>query len=130
MERSGSDGRQEDSPAGFAGVDRDRRGYPTVPAIRQALRAVIDPEIGIDIVGLGLVYNIEVDDGGAAQVRMTLTSLGCPMAELTHQQVVLVLTRLPGITDAHVEFVYSPPWEPHMIEEDARVALRAMGMPV
>lgn len=114
----------------FADVPTDDRGFPTEEALRQALKAVLDPEIGINIVDLGLVYDIAVSDEGTAHLQMTLTTMGCPLTELLHQQCTLVLTRLPGITDVEVEFVFSPPWSTDMISEDAKEELRAMGFAV
>ncbi len=114
----------------FADVETDERGFPTEEAMRETLKAVMDPEIGIDIVNLGLLYEVSVDDDGKAHVQMTLTTMGCPLTELIHQQVTLVLTRLPGITEADVEFVFSPPWSTDMISEEAKEELRAMGFNV
>ncbi|WP_336249686.1 metal-sulfur cluster assembly factor [Stomatohabitans albus] len=119
---------QQVSPA-FAGVETDADGVATVGACFEALKAVIDPEIGINIVDLGLVYDIVITDG-FANVTMTLTSIGCPLSELLHQQVVLVLTQLPGIHGADVEFTFTPPWSTAMLSEEARLDLRAMGMNV
>lgn len=116
------------SPA-FSGVETDADGVATVQACFDALKAVIDPEIGINIVDLGLVYDITITDG-FANVTMTLTSIGCPLSELLHQQVVLVLTQLPGIHGADVEFTFTPPWSTAMLSEEARLDLRAMGMNV
>ena len=113
----------------FADIETDERGYPTEEAMREALKAVMDPEIGIDVVNLGLVYEVTAEDGKAF-VRMTLTTMGCPLTELIHQQVTLVLTRLPGIEEADVEFVFSPPWSTDMISEEAKEELRAMGFNV
>lgn len=96
----------------------------------EALRLVYDPELGVNIVDLGLVYGLDIDDGGNVEVIMTLTSMGCPLTELIHQQATLVLTRLPGVNDADVEFVFSPPWTTEMIAPDAREELRAMGFNV
>lgn len=113
----------------FAGAEVDENGVATSAAGFEAMKAVIDPEIGINVVDLGLVYDIEIADG-TAHMRMTLTSMGCPLTELIHQQATLVLTRLPGIEDAEVEFVFSPPWSTEMISPDAREELRAMGFNV
>jgi metal-sulfur cluster biosynthetic enzyme len=113
----------------MTGVELDERGYPTEPAMRQALTAVIDPEIGLNIVDLGLVYGVEAEDG-VAHVTMTLTTMGCPLTELLHQQCTLVLTRLPNIDEADVEFTFSPPWSTDMISDSAREELRAMGFNV
>lgn len=118
---------QASSP--FADAEVDEHGVATPAACRQAMKAVLDPEIGINVVDLGLVYDIIVEDR-TAHLRMTLTSMGCPLTELLHQQATLVLTRLPGIDDAEVEFVFSPPWTTDMISEEAREELRAMGFNV
>ena len=119
--------KQQATPFADAEVDAD--GVATPAACRQAMKAVIDPEIGINVVDLGLVYEIQVADH-TAHLRMTLTSMGCPLTELLHQQATLVLTRLPGIDEADVEFVFSPPWTTDMISDDAREELRAMGFNV
>jgi metal-sulfur cluster biosynthetic enzyme len=113
----------------FADVPTDDDGMATVDAMRAALKAVMDPEIGINIVDLGLVYDV-AKSPGKANVQMTLTSMGCPLTELIHQQCTLVLTRLPGISEVDVDFVFSPPWSTDMISDDAREELRAMGFNV
>ena len=118
-----------DEPARLSGVEVDETGHPTPDAMRQALKAVLDPEIGINIVDLGLVYETAAAEG-TAHVRMTLTTMGCPLTELLHQQCTLVLTRLPNIDDVDVEFVFSPPWSTEMISPDATEELRAMGFNV
>lgn len=122
-------GAQGGTTQAFADVDTDEDGYPTEDAMREALKAVMDPEIGINIVDLGLVYEVAAADG-RAHVRMTLTTMGCPLTELIHQQVTLVLTRLPKIEEADVEFVFSPPWSTDKISPDAKEELRAMGFNV
>jgi metal-sulfur cluster biosynthetic enzyme len=114
---------------GIAGVELDEHGQPTEGAMRKALTAVLDPEIGINIVDLGLVYGVEAS-GGVAHVTMTLTTMGCPLTELLHQQCTLVLTRLPNIDDAEVEFTFSPPWSTDMMSDEAKEELRAMGFNV
>jgi metal-sulfur cluster biosynthetic enzyme len=113
----------------FADMPRDKHGMPIEAALRTALKAVLDPEIGINIVDLGLVYEVSASDG-KARVLMTLTSMGCPLTELLHQQCTLVLTRLPGIGEVDVEFTFSPPWSTDMISDEAREELRAMGFNV
>jgi metal-sulfur cluster biosynthetic enzyme len=120
---------EEARTSAFSGVELDDRGYPTEAAMRRALTAVLDPEIGINIVDLGLVYGVEANDG-VAHVTMTLTTMGCPLTELLHQQCTLVLTRLPNIDDAEVEFTFSPPWSTDMMSDQAKEELRAMGFNV
>jgi metal-sulfur cluster biosynthetic enzyme len=104
-------------------------GMPSEADIRESLKAVMDPEIGINIVDLGLVYDVVKADGRVA-LQMTLTSMGCPLTELIHQQCTLVLTRLPGVETVDVDFVFSPPWSTDMISDEARDELRAMGFNV
>jgi metal-sulfur cluster biosynthetic enzyme len=113
----------------FNDVPLDERGMPTEDALRQALKLVVDPEIGINIVDLGLLYDVSAEDG-KAQIVMTLTSMGCPLTELLHQQCTMVLTRLPGIEEVDVDFTFTPPWSTDMISDDAREELRAMGFTV
>ena len=120
---------EHEAASPFANVPLDEHGMPTEAALRQALVAVLDPEIGINIVDLGLVYDVSAVDG-KAKVVMTLTTMGCPLTELLHQQCTLVLTRLPGIEEVDVEFTFSPPWSTDMISDDAREELRAMGFNV
>ncbi|MEE8602142.1 metal-sulfur cluster assembly factor [Euzebya tangerina] len=121
--------KQDAAESPFAGAEVDENGVATPAAGYEAMKAVIDPEIGINVVDLGLVYDITINEG-TAYMRMTLTSMGCPLTELIHQQATLVLTRLPGIDDAEVEFVFSPPWTTDMISPEAREELRAMGFNV
>ena len=121
--------RQDGSENPFSDAEVDESGVATPAACREAMKAVLDPEIGLNVVDLGLVYEIVVNDN-TAHMRMTLTSMGCPLTELIHQQATLVLTRLPGIDDAEVEFVFSPPWTTDMIDPDAKEELRAMGFNV
>lgn len=118
-----------DAGGSMAGVELDAHGQPTEAAMLAALRAVLDPEIGINIVDLGLVYGVEARDG-VAHVTMTLTTMGCPLTELLHQQCTLVLTRLPNVDDAEVEFTFSPPWSTDMMSDEAKEELRAMGFNV
>ncbi|CAN5772799.1 MAG: metal-sulfur cluster assembly factor [Actinomycetota bacterium] len=113
----------------FADVALDADGMPAEDEIRIALKAVMDPEIGINIVDLGLVYGIDKADSKVT-VTMTLTSMGCPLTELIHQQCSLVLARLPGVDDVDVDFTFSPPWSTDMISDEASDELRAMGFNV
>ncbi|MBW3621412.1 MAG: metal-sulfur cluster assembly factor [Actinobacteria bacterium] len=104
---------------------------PSEEHLRNGLRAVMDPEIGYNIVDLGLVYEVtKVPDEGEVNVLMTLTSMGCPLTEVIHQQCSVVLGAMPGVQSVDVEFTFSPPWDPSMIEEYVAEELRAMGMNV
>ena len=115
----------------FGDVDLDEHGMPVDDALNTAMKAVVDPEIGINVVDLGLVYGYDKEpDTGKVTVVMTLTSMGCPLTELIHQQVSLILSRLPGVKEVDVDFTFSPPWSTDMISDEAREELRAMGFSV
>jgi metal-sulfur cluster biosynthetic enzyme len=89
-----------------------------------ALSEVFDPEIGIDIVSLGLVYGSHIDDNGLLTIEMTLTTPYCPMGSLIQGQAHAVCHGLPGVKDVHVELVWTPPWDPRtMASEEARLEL-------
>ncbi len=114
----------------FAGLELEDDGMPTSEDLRNGLRAVIDPEIGYNIVDLGLVYEVtKVEDGGV-HVLMTLTSMGCPLTEVIHQQCSVILGAMPGVESVDVEFTFSPPWHTSMIEPWVAEELRALGMNV
>lgn len=84
------------------------------------LKNVYDPEIGINIVDLGLVYDADIQESGDVLVTMTLTSLGCPLGPVIVQEVNNALKDLPGIGTSDVKLVWSPPWSPDMMSEDAK----------
>ncbi|CAD2073253.1 metal-sulfur cluster assembly factor [Phocicoccus pinnipedialis] len=88
-----------------------------------ALENVIDPELGIDIVNLGLVYGVHLDEDGNAGVEMTLTSMGCPMGPQIVASVEEALGELPEVKDTNVQIVWSPPWDKEMMSRYAKIAL-------
>ena len=90
--------------------------------VLQALREVIDPEMGIDIVALGLIYDIGIQ-GGRVHVKMTLTIPGCPMHDSITSGARLALLNLEEVDEAHVELVWDPPWNPGMIEPDVQARM-------
>ena len=90
--------------------------------ILDTLRQVIDPEIGCNIVDLGLVYGVAIADG-AVKVTMTLTTPGCPMHESISWGVRNALLGLEGVTDAEVEVVWDPPWHPSRMTDEGRQLL-------
>ena len=97
---------------------------PSVDEIREKLKLVVDPEIGINIVDLGLVYGIEVQEDGLVKVRMTLTSPACPLGPVIQTQARALLSMLEGVNDVKVELVWSPPWDPRtMASEEAKAEL-------
>ena len=86
--------------------------------IRAALSEVYDPEIGIDLVSLGLVYRVDLDERGLLTVDMTLTSPFCPLASILQSQVHAVCSPLPGVEDIRVNLVWDPPWDPRTMASD------------
>ncbi len=88
-----------------------------------ALEQVIDPELGIDIVNLGLVYDVEMDEEETCTVTMTLTSMGCPLAGVLVDQVETALADIPEVKDVHVNIVWNPPWSKERMSRYAKIAL-------
>jgi metal-sulfur cluster biosynthetic enzyme len=95
----------------------------TVDEVTDALRDVIDPELGLDFVELGLIYDVEVDDSGAVKVTYTLTSPGCPIGPQVSEQIEEFVGELDGVTDVQPTMTFSPPWTPELMSEDAKFAL-------
>lgn len=97
-----------------------------VEAIKQkifeALELVIDPELGIDIINLGLVYEIRFDQG-KTEIDMTLTTMGCPLADLLTDQIYDVVGQIPEVTETDVRLVWSPAWTVDKMSRYARIAL-------
>ncbi|MFC4322352.1 metal-sulfur cluster assembly factor [Litchfieldia salsa] len=91
--------------------------------IMGALETVNDPELGVDIVNLGLVYGVELDDEGILTVTMTLTSMGCPLAGTIAENVKAVLADLPEIKEVDVNIVWNPPWSKDKMSRYAKIAL-------
>lgn len=88
-----------------------------------ALENVIDPELGVDIVNLGLVYDVDLTDEGTANVTMTLTSIGCPMGPMIVDQVKTALGELPEVKETEVNIVFNPPWSRENMSRYAKIAL-------
>ncbi|EOG9415292.1 metal-sulfur cluster assembly factor [Listeria monocytogenes] len=88
-----------------------------------ALEQVIDPELGIDIVNIGLVYDVELDDDGLCTVSMTLTTMGCPLAGILTEQVQMALSDIPEVKDTSVNLVWNPPWTKDRMSRYAKIAL-------
>jgi len=89
----------------------------------EALRTCFDPEIPVDIYELGLIYEIKVDPSGAVGVRMTLTSPHCPSAAELPLEVESKVRAIPGVTDAKVDVIWDPPWDPSRMSEAAKLEL-------
>jgi len=88
-----------------------------------ALRKVYDPEMPVNIYELGLIYGIEVDDAGAATVRMTLTAPNCPVAGTLPGEVERAVRSVPGVTNVRIELTFNPPWSKARMSEAAKLAL-------
>ncbi|SNS84158.1 Metal-sulfur cluster biosynthetic enzyme [Geodermatophilus saharensis] len=104
--------------------------------VEEAMRDVVDPELGVNVVDLGLVYGIDVADDGGSQVAvldMTLTSAACPLTDVIEDQARQALTGGPGpglVDDIRINWVWMPPWGPDKITDDGREQLRALGFRV
>jgi metal-sulfur cluster biosynthetic enzyme len=92
-------------------------------AVLDALKHVVDPELGINIVDLGLVYDVDISEGGAVHIEYTLTTMGCPIGPLIEHQMQSFLEGVPGVTSVEPEMVLRPPWTPEMMSEEAKAAL-------
>jgi metal-sulfur cluster biosynthetic enzyme len=95
---------------------------PTVDEVQEALTNVIDPELGLDFVELGLIYDIEVEQGDVF-VSFTLTSPGCPIGPQVVEQVEEFVGELDGVTAVHPKMTFTPPWTPDLMSEEAKFAL-------
>ena len=93
--------------------------------VLEALRDVVDPELGINVVDLGLVYGVDVDAERVATIDMTLTSAACPLTDVIEDQARDALEGI--VTDFRINWVWMPPWGPESITEDGREQLRALG---
>lgn len=98
----------------------------TEEQVYNTLRKLIDPELGVNIVDLGLVYDVQID-GGQIGIRMTLTTRGCPMHASFVQAVDRAIREIPGVTNVTVEIVWEPAWNPDMISPEGKRALSSMG---
>ena len=95
---------------------------PDVDEVREALTNVIDPELGLDFVELGLIYTVEIE-GGDVFVSFTLTSPGCPIGPQVSEQIEEFVSELDGVTAVHPKMTFTPPWTPDLMSEEAKFAL-------
>jgi metal-sulfur cluster biosynthetic enzyme len=100
---------------GAGGADRD--------AVVEALKNVYDPELGLNIVDLGLVYEIDVHPDGGIDIQYSLTTMGCPIGPMIEDQMRSFLRGIPGVGEVRPEFVLRPPWTPEMMSDEAKAAL-------
>ena len=96
---------------------------PSEDEVLEALKSVIDPELGINIVDLGLVYEVDIAEGGDVDIQYTLTTMGCPIGPLIEDQMRAFLAPVPGIGEVRPEMVLRPAWTPEMMSEEAKAAL-------
>ncbi|MEJ7651582.1 MAG: metal-sulfur cluster assembly factor [Nakamurella sp.] len=137
---------ETDARAGRSAADLDAGVDPAVPAadpaapaaagvadiedVLEALRDVVDPELGINIVDLGLIYDVIVDDANVATLDMTLTSAACPLTDMIEDQVRASLTGEGLVEDFRINWVWMPPWDLTRITDDGRDQLRALGFSI
>ena len=95
---------------------------PTKEEVIDALRAVEDPELGMDIVDLGLLYDVELENG-TVKVIHSLTSMGCPVGPMIQEGIHDAAAAVPGVEDVEVELTWDPPWTPELMSEDAKFIL-------
>ncbi|WP_353647500.1 metal-sulfur cluster assembly factor [Nakamurella sp. A5-74] len=117
-------------PAVDAGATTPAAGVADVEDVLEALRDVVDPELGINIVDLGLIYDVIVDDANVATLDMTLTSAACPLTDMIEDQVRASLTGEGLVEDFRINWVWMPPWDLTRITDDGRDQLRALGFSI
>jgi len=115
----------ESTPDGFVGTSL---GTVSVEDLNEALMDVVDPELGIDVVNLGLIYGIHIDEDDVATIDMTLTSAACPLTDVIEDQAKTATDGL--VKDLRINWVWMPPWGPDKITDDGREQLRALGFNV
>lgn len=111
---------------GDSAVERPQEGEDDpllLEPVLEALKTVRDPEIPLDLVELGLIYELIVKKGGLVYVEMTLTTPACPVAASMPSEVEAAIRTVPGVSDVRVNLVWSPPWSPERMSEEARLEL-------
>ncbi|MFF0318683.1 metal-sulfur cluster assembly factor [Micromonospora sp. NPDC005252] len=119
--------------AGDAATSAGGVSKAMIADIEEAMKDVVDPELGINVVDLGLVYGVHVDDENVATLDMTLTSAACPLTDVIEDQARQALTTGPGgglVNDIRINWVWLPPWGPDKITDEGRDQLRSLGFNV
>jgi metal-sulfur cluster biosynthetic enzyme len=106
------------TPAALAGD-----GAADTEAVLEALRNVFDPELGINIVDLGLVYDVQIDAEGGVDITYSLTTMGCPIGPMIEDQMRQFLAGVQGVDEVRPEMVLRPPWSPEMMSDEAKASL-------
>ena len=104
-------------------VSEPASGGPNHDQVVDALRNVYDPELGINIVDLGLVYEVRIDEAGDVDIEYTLTTMGCPIGPMIEDQMRALLATVPGVGEVRPEMVLRPAWTPEMMSDEAKAAL-------
>ncbi len=99
------------------------RDHALWPGIAKALRSVYDPEIPVNIYELGLIYTVDIDEKAEVKIKMSLTAPGCPVAGEMPEQVRQAVASVEGVSDAGVELVWDPTWNPSLMAETAKLQL-------
>ena len=103
---------------------------PTEEQIREALKVVKDPEIPVNVVDLGLIYGVDINEEGMVDITMTLTSVGCPVQDLIRSDAEMAVMGVDGVTGVSVDFVWTPPWSPEKMSDDGKRQMRMFGFNV
>jgi len=109
-------------------MQETKAGRVTREQILEALKEVVDPELGVNIVDLGLVYGVDIDDEGKVDIDMTLTSPQCPLTDQLEMDIHFLMTDMAA--EASINWVWLPPWTLDMITDDGREQLRALGFSI
>jgi len=97
----------------------------TEDLVRETLKTVYDPELGVDIVNLGMVYGVDItDEGKHVVVTMTLTTMGCPLYEELNGEIKEKVGAIAGVEDVYVNLVFSPPWTPEFMSDEAKLLFK------
>jgi metal-sulfur cluster biosynthetic enzyme len=121
-------GKPAPDPESLAGLGDTAEADPFAADVIEAMKDVVDPELGINVVDLGLVYGVNVHDGHEVTLDMTLTSAACPLTDVIEDQTAAALADL--VTNHTINWVWMPPWGPDKITDDGREQLRALGFRV
>ena len=115
---------QHDPQHGSDAPEAPAGGVPSVEdQVREAMKNVFDPELGINIIDLGLVYDVAVDPEGGVDIQYTLTTMGCPIGPMIEDQMRAFVSNVPGIDEVRPEMVLRPAWSPEMMSYEAKAAL-------
>ena len=106
-------------------ADEEKKYTPVEDDVMGALEKVIDPELGIDLVNLGLIYDVQVDDAGHCTITMTLTTMGCPLGDFLNDAITEAATSVEGVKDCKINLVWEPVWG---IDRMSRFAKTALGL--